>query len=108
MSSPSDSSSESSGDVIPPHPPGWYTTPGYGWKPLTTSDIESMLRDTVTTSLDPRPHPRSVVPPTREDEREEYEEAREEYQEAEEEEEEGLYSFCLWLPHHCVVYECPY
>jgi hypothetical protein len=107
MSSPSDSSSESSGDVIPPHPPGWYTTPGYGWKPLT-SDIESMLRDTVTTSLDPRPHPRSVVPPTREDEREEYEEAREEYQEAEEEEEEGLYSFCLWLPHHCVVYECPY
>lgn len=58
------------------------------------------------TSLDIRPHPRSVVPPTREEEREEYEEAREEYQEAEEE--EGLYSFCLWLPHHCVVYECPY
>jgi hypothetical protein len=93
MSSPSDSSSNSSEDsFIPPHPLGWYTTPGYGWKPLTSTEIESMLRETVTTSLDIRPHPHSVVPPTREDEDERYEEAREEYQEAEEEEDGMFFS----------------
>jgi hypothetical protein len=106
MSSLRDSDSDSSGaSVIPPHPPGWYTTPGYGWKRLTTPEIEAMTRDTVTTSLDIRPHPRSVVPPTREDEAERYEEAREEYQEEEEEEEEGMYSSHLRLLHDCVVSE---
>jgi hypothetical protein len=91
MSSPDDSGSDSSGaSIIPPHPPAWYAARGYERSPRTTAELMSMSRDTVTTSLNIRPHPRDVVPPTREDRAARYEGAREEYQEAEED--YGMYS----------------